>query len=249
MTFVPFSGSFPPAGPTTVTKVIPSYLYQEYADDDDVQAFFRAFNELAQSGGVDWFVYTNLPIYTGLTGSLLDFVAAGLYGMLRPALPTGMTKTEGPLNTWELNSIPLNAIVKTGNETYVAASDDIFKRVLTWHFYKGDGKVFNIRWLKRRVMRFLEGANGISFNVDETYRVSVTFGAGNVANINLPSGRRTALGGAFPNRFRLNTTRPNQLSTSYSPFPASPLAAVFKAAVDSGALELPFQYTWVVNIR
>ena len=29
---------------------------------------------------------------------------------------------------------------------------------MTWHLYKGDGKTFNTRWLKRRVMRFLTGA-------------------------------------------------------------------------------------------
>lgn len=246
--FVPFSGLFPPEGPTTVTKVIPAYLYQEYNDDDDLQAFFRAFNELAQ-GDVDWFVETGLPIYTGLSGALLDWVAAGLYGMLRPALPSGRNANVGPLNTWSPNEIALNATKKVGNQNFVATSDDVFKRILTWHFYKGDGKIMTVRWLKRRIVRFLEGANGVSPNVDQTYRVSVTFGSGDEVDITLTSGKRTVLGGAFPNGFALNAASPNSLRTSYVPFPSIPLAAILKAGIDSGALELPFQFTYVVNIR
>ena len=45
-----------------------------------------------------------------------------------------------------------------------AVTDDVFKRILTWHFYKGDGKNFSVRWLKRRIWRFLQGANGTDFD-------------------------------------------------------------------------------------
>src|SRR6516225_795016 len=37
---------FPPAGVTGLTTVIPSYLYQEYSDDDDLQGFVEAQNNL-----------------------------------------------------------------------------------------------------------------------------------------------------------------------------------------------------------
>jgi len=245
--FVPFSGLFPPEVPTVVTKVIPAVLYQEYNDDDDLQAFFKAFNDLAQED-IDWFVNIGLPIYTGLSGNLLDFVAAGLYGLYRPALPFGKNANEGPLNTWALNTFTLNTIKKVGNQQYYATTDDVFKRILTWLFFKGDGKVFTVRWLKRRIVRFLEGVDGVSFNVDQTYRVSVTFGNGNQVNITLSNGKRTVLGGAFPNGFALNTTSLNALRTSFTQYPAIPLAATLKAGIDSGVLELPFQYTYVVNI-
>ena len=249
--FVPFSGAFPPPGPTTVTKVIPAFLYQEYNDDDDLQAFFRAFNELSQED-VDWFVEVGLPLYPGLSGGLLDRVAAGLYGMLRPALPTGRNRNVGPLNTWGPNAlvVPLNVEKKVGNQNFVATTDDVFKRILTWHFFKGDGKVFTVPWLKRRVMRFLFGAGGVDPGIDNTYPVSVTFGAGNEVDINLLNGKRTVVGGALPNRFGPNSFAPlNSMRTTFASHPPLPLAATFKAAVDSGALELPFQFTYVVNIK
>src|SRR5208282_1169742 len=45
---IPQSGTFPPDGPTTVTTIIPSYLYQQYQDDDDLLAFVQVYNALAQ---------------------------------------------------------------------------------------------------------------------------------------------------------------------------------------------------------
>jgi len=53
-------GPFPPTAPTTLTKVIPSYLYQEYSDDDDLQAFVMAYNGLAQQY-VTWFATSPSP--------------------------------------------------------------------------------------------------------------------------------------------------------------------------------------------
>ena len=57
--------------------------------------------------------------------------------------------------------------------TVYTTSDDIYQRLLTWHFYKGDGKIFSIKWLKKRVMRFLIGANGTAPLLDYTYPVSI----------------------------------------------------------------------------
>jgi hypothetical protein len=131
--------------------VIPSYLYTWYQDDDDLQAFVATYNSMTQTY-VNWFNQIGLPIYPGvlIVGSLLDWVAEGIYGYTRLA---GM-------------------------------SDDILKRTLTWLFYKGDGKYFNVVWLKRRVMRFLEGINGTDQGTATTYQVSVSFGAGYKVTIN-----------------------------------------------------------------
>jgi hypothetical protein len=78
--------------------------------------------------------------------------------------------------------------------------------------------------------------------------VSVTFGIGNQVNINLQSKRRRFLGGALFNTFALNTTQFNEFDSESLDFPVSPLAPIFKAAVDSGVLELPFQFHFVVNV-
>lgn len=165
-----------PTGPTGLLNVIKSYLYTEYNDDDNVQSFVDAFNAYAQAY-LDYMNGLNLPVYTSqsISGSLLDWVAQGVYGMLRPGLPVKGTPARGPLNTWVLNSIPFNTGTPAVNQTYYATSDDIFRRVLTWQFYKGDGKTFNVRWLKRRIYRFLNGVNGVDVDCSATYGISVAF--------------------------------------------------------------------------
>lgn len=240
---------FPPDGPTTLTLTIPSYLYKQYQGDDNLQAFVDAFNTLSQEI-VDWFVNTPLPVYTSpaINGALLDFSAAGIYGMYRQPLPSGSNLDVGPLNTYEMDGLALDDGRRVGPTEFFDTTDDIFKRILTWHLWKGDGKIFNIRWLKRRVMRFLTGTDGGPGDTDATYQVSVTFGAGNDVNINLRSVYIVAnddgsiLNGGTMDGFVLN-------SGTFETFviPVSPLVPIFKAAMDAGILSFPFQFHAVVN--
>lgn len=206
--------AFPPPGPTTLLKTLPSYLYCQYADDDALQAFIAAYNTLAQNY-VDTFGDLSLPVYTGagIAGALLDWVALGLYGLARPTLPAFGSGAKGAYNTSPYNVLVYNGRVPAVTQTTFATTDDIFKRILTWHFYKGDGQVFSLSWLKRRVLRFLTGPDGIGPVISNAYTVSVTFTGAYAATITIPTG---------------------------------PAATIFQAAVLSGALELPFQYSWSV---
>lgn len=186
---IPQIGPFPPLALTTVTRVIRSYLYQEYNDDEDLQAFVAAYNTMAQAY-VDLLNALSLPDYTGaiIKGTLLDWVAAGLYGITRPSLPEGGAQYVGPFNTYVFNpikpTVPFNGFLVEGTTTFTPTSDDFFKRIITWHFYKGDGRYFSIPWLKRRIMRFLYGANGVAVPIDNTYPVDVQIADG-VATITL----------------------------------------------------------------
>lgn len=242
--------NFPPSAPTTLTKVVPSYLYQEYSDDEDLQAFVSAFNELAQQY-VNWFALIQLSVYTGplIAGTLLDWVAEGLYGMYRPILPSGNSQNLGALNTITLNSLPLNEQKIIGPPNYFATSDDAFKRILTWHLWRGDGREFTIKWLKRRVMRFLTGTDGGPGQTDTTYPVSVTFGVDFMVNINLQSTRRFSTGGSLIGVGLMNTFYLEEYDTTAIMIPISPLVPVFKAAVEAGVLELPFQFDFIVNVN
>ena len=69
-----------------ITQNLPSYLYQQYNDDPDILAFFTAYNNSSQTN-LDTLNTLNLPNYTTKTGYLLDWVAQGIYGILRPVLP------------------------------------------------------------------------------------------------------------------------------------------------------------------
>lgn len=233
-----------------LTKTLPSYLYSQYQDDDDLQALVDAYNTMAQQY-VDWFVDVNLPNYTGIgslvSDGLLDWVATGLYGFPRPVLPFGTTTIEGVINSFMLNALPINGQQITPPADVFATTDDVYRRCLTWLFFKGDGQQFSIPWLKRRVMRFLTLSDGQGLGIDQTYRISVTFGTDNQVNITLQNATLTFGAGAL-NTFPLNSRTINTGVFSIVHMTSFQMGPVFKAAVDAGVLELPFQYTWIVNI-
>jgi hypothetical protein len=291
----PGSKPFPSSTVTGLTTVIPSYLYQEYSDDDDLQGFVAAINT-KQQDFVDTFNALNLPIYTGpiVQGALLDWVARGLYGMARPELDTGKPDLMGPLNTygpnwlvpmWDLpidfavaGKFGLNIITLNGPEDVVITNDDIYRRILTWHFYKGDGNYFSTRWLKRRIWRFLYGKDGKSpesvdwwpndNSIADTEQISVTLGVDRNVTIRFVLGKRTVTGGALPNYLGCNGFNPafgvvppwtigannppgitmNDLEGPYVPYPPLPYMQIFKKALDSGVLEVPYQYNFTCHI-
>lgn len=202
----------------TLQKIIAAYLYQQYQDDEDLLAFVKVFNQMSQDY-LDTFNNLELPIYTRdpVAGELLDWVAEGLYGLARPVLPT------------------------------TAVDDDLFRRVITWHVLKGDGRVFWIRWLKRRVAQFLFGTNGVSFNVDQTYRISVIQDAAQNVTIRIINNLITVQGGAVYGAPLLNDFAYDEMLYTLQPYTPIPEAALLQQAMQSGILEMPFQFTFTVT--
>ena len=247
----PVIGTFPPSGPTGLLASLPSYLYQQYTDDDDLQAFVVAYNSYTQEF-VDWFNALNLPIYTQqqIFGLLLDWVAAGIYGLTRPILSSGLSNSIGPYNTQYFNQKNYyNQYQIIGVANVTATSDDVFKRMLTWHFYKGDGKYFTTRWIKRRVLRFLYGVDGTDFE-GTTYQISVTWGVNQQINITILSGVRTITNAPYVfntmSRAAYNAEHApyNGVRTStFVAYTVPPLATIFQEAVNTSALEMPFQFS------
>lgn len=254
-----------------LTKIIPSYPYVEYNDDEDIVAFFNTFNSLAQGGYMDWFVSIGLPVYVGfrIVGDLLDWVAFGLYGQSRPVLPfandvvsviaipnvpvpneavpnddgTGAFFGGGRIGLdFVIGISPIGGGTTPNSSSAFYTNDDVFKRCLTWNLFKGDGKTFNIRWLKRRVKRFLDGPNGVDPGIDETYDISVAFGAGNLVNIILIGAPPTLGETSVPNGFVPNELTPNDEVLIYS----TDRGRLLRAAIETGALQLPFQYRYAV---
>lgn len=146
--------------------VIPSFLYEEYFDDEDLQAFVTAQNELAQ-GYLDWFNQTPLGVYTSpnINGPLLDWIGSGLYDIPRPVLSSQTTLITAGYNSQAYNTVAYNSLSFSSTGSAELASDDIYKRVMTWNLYRGDGQVFTMGWLKNRISRFINGANGADFPV------------------------------------------------------------------------------------
>jgi hypothetical protein len=256
----PVPGDFPPFGPTGVDKPIPSYLYQEYSDDDDLQAFVVAYNSMMQDI-IDTFRTLNLPIYVQndpqvpipVSGALLDWVGEGIYGYPRPSIGSSLFTLYGPYNTmrYNQNQFVYNAYGKT--YPIVPSSlvnDDIYRRCLTWHISKRECKQFSIQWLKKRVGKFIYGPNGTQPNIDQTYQISVTFGPYQEVTIRFILGIRTIINGAMynNNEFTYNNMIYNELDSIYTNLPSLPNVQDFANALRCGVLELPFQYTYDVVI-
>lgn len=216
---VPGRGALLANSPTSIQFIIPAYLYEQYRDDQDCQAFIDAYNAIAQTY-LNWFNTINLPIYTGLSGALLDWVAQGLYGIARPSIALSQTSGSGAFNTYKIDQIPIDGSTAATTSQVFVVTDEIFKRIITWLFYKGDGRQFSVTWLKRRIMRFLNGVAGTDPDVDQAYQVSVQFTGTTVVNITINQG---------------------SAPTTYAP--------VLRAALLSGVIPLPFQFTYNVLLN
>jgi hypothetical protein len=248
-----FVTNFPPIGPTGLLETIASYLYQQYSDDEDLQAFVRTYN-VKQQSYVDAFNSIDLPDYTqsASNGSLLDWTAQGIYGLSRPSILSGRYTSVGGFDTYVFNSIYINEALNVELGNISMANDDLYKRILTWHLFKGDGKYFGTRWLKRRVARFIWGDNGTN-PVDKTsttYQISVTFGTDREATIRFVLYDRKVIRGTNFNDtgFTYNGRAYNQDDTQLVNLPPLPYMKEFQQSLMSGALELPFQYTFKVKI-
>jgi hypothetical protein len=221
-----------PIANTMLTTTLKSYPYKQFADDDSIQAFANAYN-LATQNIVTFLTTIDLAFYPGLTGDLLDWVAEGLYGQRRTTLESPVPSSLGPLNTIPLNTLPLNSFVQ-GSATTFALTDDDFQRIITWNFFKGDGSRFTMRWLKRRIMRFLVGTNGID---PSPFNPGFVIGAENT----------TAISAALTGE-DLVVSINQPLLSSFVQVSAS-VVQILQLALEGGTLELPAEITSVtVNI-
>ena len=134
-----------PTSTTSATKTIPSYLYWQYQNDPDIAAFVTVYNQDTQSI-VNWFNSVNLPIYTQLSGNLLDWVGQGVYGYPRPIIGSSkVLEIKGQINSYPTTVLPISSAYELLSQTTYTIPDGIYQRMLTWFFYKGDGEIFSPR--------------------------------------------------------------------------------------------------------
>jgi len=214
-----------------LAQIPESYLYEQYADDEDMQAFVASYNA-GQQTIQQWFWANLLAFWPGLTDDLLDWCGQGIYGLPRTSIASLPTQALGPLNTEALNVAPLDSFVPSTQQVY-AVNDDLYQRILTWHLYRGDGRNFSVRWLKRRIMRFLVGSNGLDPQPDNPW---FTVGAETTSAIGVSLVNNTI------------TVTLNQTLLSLQAQLAPNILQLFAAAFENGALELPLQYSYLVII-
>lgn len=200
--------------------IAPAYAYQQYSDDENITAFFSAYNDLIKET-ISWMVGHPMALYIGtaLTGDLLTYCAYCLYGQFRYKISyTELRSILGPINSTDVNRFAVNETSIDKRYSGTTISDDLFKRVLTWNFYKGDGLNFSVPWLKRRVMRFLTGENGHAWRFNNTLPVSVT-----------TEGRKVSI-----------TITPNGID--------SDLIAILGRIISNGILNIPPSFVFSISI-
>jgi len=235
-----------PASQTSATQILPAYLYWQFSDDEDLQAFVASYNAIAQ-GYLDWFLGTPLALYTGagISGALLDWVGTYLYGVPRPVLGSVTSWSVGALNTTPLNALALNGVEQFSSGSAAAVSDDIYKRVLTWWLYSGDGRQTSIDWIKRRVARFLYGVNGF----DVVYPPPASVGPWPDVSVALPKGMLGATNSAPVNVLPVNGSEVVFGSVAEFIITAPSTSATAQALsqlVQQGLLPLPFENQFAV---
>jgi hypothetical protein len=228
----------------TLTQTIGSYLYSQYQDDDDLQAFVTTLNTFLQNY-LNTFNQLDLPIFPDQTGALLDWVCNGLYGYPRPVFPSGTVSKYGPFNSFLFNFLPFNGSETVGTSSYISASDDVYIRCLCWNFYKADGQAFTIPWLKRRIARFLywgglssPGVDSSGYLIGTTWSYTQGFSYGVFSTWYVdPSGLQN-----ISVSFRANS----QVAITITGSPE--MGTIFKLALMSGALSMPFQFSYVISV-
>lgn len=155
-------------------KVIPSYLYWQYSDDDNLQAFVSAFNTLAQEY-LTWFNAHSLAVYSSadMSGPLLDWIMNGLYGLQRPVFASQTNRFVAGLNASPVNVGIVDGARYYQSGTATPATDDYFKRVATWWLYVGNGRYFTVALLRLKVARFLYGINGTDVTLAQAQSVRI----------------------------------------------------------------------------
>jgi hypothetical protein len=225
-------------------NVVPVYVYGQFADDPDIQAFFAGLNTTAQ-GYVDWFNNTPIGVYTNdsISGPLLDWTATGIYGIKRPVISTLTTRSIGQVNSYAVNTLAANRHLIRRSGTVSVATDDIYKRVLTWHLYLGDGRQMSVQWLRRRIARFLYGENGADIPVDYLKNVSIS-------RPNLPP--VGAVSTMAVNTFAVNTRRSRSNLARHAlqiTIPNNPTGQIFQVLLGQGYLAIPFQVKFTVVLQ
>jgi len=228
--------------------IIKSYLYTQYNDDDDIQAFVSAYNSMAQEI-YSWMINANLPVFVDgyNAGEQLKWIARGIYGVKPPVLVSGKQSIYGPYNAMLFNQLPFNGRKVVNQSEQVVASDDLFKRIMTWNFYKGDGFQFTIPWLKRRIMRFIVGADGLDVLNDQHWSISILF-SGDGASVSVVKGYRKLTESAVFNAQPFNSRAFNQKTSVLIKSNEYEFASLFKQAFDSGLLHMPFYQPVSVTI-
>lgn len=228
--------------------IIRSYLYTQYNDDDNIRAFVTAYNTMAKNI-YDWMRTANLPIFVGgyNSGDQLRWIARGIYGVKPPVLASGRQLVIGEFNTCTFNTVPFNTRKVINQSSQVVVSDDLFKRIMTWNFYKGDGFYFTIPWLKRRIIRFLTGINGVDVVNDQHWSISVLFSGGG-ASVSIIKGVRKLTDSSVYNTQTFNSRAYNQKTSVLIKSNEYEYASLFKQAFDSGLLHMPFYQPVSVTI-
>ena len=223
-----------------LANIIPAYLYDQYSDDENLQGFFEVLNAMCQ-GYLNWFNETPLALYTNpnVSGPLLDWVGESLYNIPRPVVSNVQQTVKGALASVPLTVLPIAGFQITESGTSAIATDDTYKRVLTWFVYRGDGMQMTVEWLRRRIARFIYGINGT--DLTDVGLISTV----SLSQVNSQSGG--VMGNGVMGLMVMGLAFSKVLHKGIANLPSYPMSSVLQELVNTGVIPLPFQVTVTFN--
>ena len=230
---------------TPLQTIIKAYPYFEYADSDDTTAFFNSLNSLGQQY-LDWFNDTPLGVYTdpSISGPLLDWIANNLWGIYRPVISTSSTFVLAGWGSFAWGEEAYGTMNYIQSGTAQIATDDIYKRLLTWILYLGDGKQMSIQWLRRRIARFIYGVDGADIDIGLITNINIQANAGTVVT----GAWGTLAWGIVPWAESRKVPRIKNHSLIITVPQNNGVGQIFADLVNGGYLPLPFQLSYEVIV-
>lgn len=223
-----------------ISELPPSYLYSQYRDDANMQAFRDSYNDLVLTY-LQWFNDNPLAVYSQSTisGSLLDWVGRSIYQISRPVLSTTSTIFRDSLISLPLIARPLpdSVVYQTGGSQLV--SDDVYKRMLTWILYRGDGVNSSLSWLRRRVARFLYGSNGANCDPSDYLSVYIKYTPVTTHSL-LVGSTNSGMTNSSPTNALYSSTISQGGNTTIA-VPPTGMGPTFQKLFQEGVLPVPFQ--------
>jgi hypothetical protein len=157
------------------TEYIYPFTGNGFDRSPDVQALVKSGNAELDSI-IQNLSRLNLGLYLDKHGDWLDWIAKGVYGLVRPSIVLSQVlSNQGGFNSFGFNQHPFNFAINSNTLAFATLNDDEFKKWLQWHLYRADGFQFCVPWLKNRVARFIgDSVNNVSISLaGHTFTITI----------------------------------------------------------------------------
>jgi hypothetical protein len=140
-----------------------------------------------------------------------------------------------------LSALGILSVKQSGTASQL--TDDLYKRLLTFWLFLGDGKQMSLAWIRRRFARFLFGVNGSDIPAEYLQQVSIL-------PVKFPPNGAMGSQPMGYNAMGVLNTNTQSAKRNYTiSIPQSVAALTLQQLFSSSLLPLPFQISFHVIVQ